>query len=156
MRSGGLPGLIGSLALASCASQSAPQPGAGMTWSLAQVDGEGAKLAYGRPQSDDVLVMLTCAPKSDLVRVSTTAGRAGAKPSLGLRSGDRVQRYAADAGPSGFGDGVLLESSVRPDDPVLARFAASGELALDADGRRTAFPAADPTQARHFIESCRR
>ena len=156
MRSRVLPGLIGSLALASCASQSAPQPGAGMAWSLAQVDGEGAKLAYGRPQSDDVLIMLTCAPRSDLVRVSTTAGRAGSKPSLGLRSGDRVQRYAAEAGPSGFGDGVLLESTVRPDDPVLARFAASGELVLDADGRRTALPAADPAQARHFIESCRR
>ncbi|MDB5416711.1 MAG: hypothetical protein JWP50_130 [Phenylobacterium sp.] len=156
MRSGVLPGLIGSLALASCAGQSAPRPGAGMAWSLAQVDGEGAKLAYGRPQSDDVLVMLTCAPKSDLVRVSTVAGRATAKPSLGLRSGDRAQRYAADTAPSGFGDGVLLESSVRPDDPVLARFAASGELALDAEDQRTALPAADPAQARHFIESCRR
>lgn len=156
MRSGVLPGLIASLALASCASQSAPQPGVGMAWSLAQVDGEGAKLAFGRPQSDDVLVMLICEPGSDLVRVSTTAGRAGAKPSLGLSSGDRAQHYAADTGPSGFGDGVLLESRVRPDDPVLARFAASGELALEADGRRTALPAADPAQARHFIESCRR
>jgi hypothetical protein len=124
-----------------------------MTWSLSQVEGEGAKLAFGKPQSDDVLVMLTCEPRSNRLRVSAPASTNGRF--IGLSSGREARRYVASAGPAGFGDGVVLEAEARPDDPVVTRFAASGQLALDVDGRRLALPADDPRQAREFVNSCR-
>ena len=154
MRCGVAIALAGAAALAACASPPSPDtaPPAGMAWSLSQVEGEGVKLAYGRPQSDDVLLMLTCEPGAHAVRVSALAGKAA--PALTLTSGPITRRYPAESGPAGFGDGVVLESTLTPGDPVLARFAASGRLAVDIDGRRTALPAGDPAEARRFLASC--
>jgi pilus assembly protein CpaE len=44
-----------------------------MAWSLTDAEGEGAKLAFGQPQTDNVLLMLTCQPRSGVVRVSMAA-----------------------------------------------------------------------------------
>lgn len=148
-------GLAATLA-AACASEP-PQPTQtpGMGWSLSQVEGEGAKLVYGRPQSDDVVIMLTCEPRSNQVHIAALADK-GAAHELALKSGDKQRRYPAEAGPAGFGDGLVLESATRPDDPVLAAFAASGRLSVDAGGRAVAVPAADPRRARTFLASCAR
>lgn len=148
---------VGGLAagsLSACASEPPPpaKPG-GMAWTLSHVESEGAKLAYGRPQSDDVVVMLTCEPRSNQVRISAPAG-SGAAHALALSSGPRTGRYPAEAGPAGFGDGLVLESTTRPDDPVLANFAASGRLSINAGQGAVALPAADPGQARAFVASC--
>lgn len=147
--------IAGMMTLAACASDPPPVQIPGMSWSLNQVEGEGAKLAFGRAQSDDVVVMLACEPRSDQVRVSVVADGVLAGPqNLTLSSGGTDGRYQALAEPAGFGGGVVLESIARPDDPVLRNFAASGRLAVDAGGRRTTIPAADPGQARAFMATC--
>ena len=146
------------LVLAACTQ--APEPrqavaASDMGWALLHADGEGEKLVYGRPQSDDVLLMLTCAPDSGDVRVAATAPVAGPEPAVGLRSDGARRIYAAEAGPAGFGDGVVLEAVTHADDPVLARFAASGELSLEVAGHAAVLPPAGVEQARRFLASCR-
>jgi hypothetical protein len=146
-------GLIAA-ALAGCA-QHPPQPyvASDMGWSLNTVDGEGLKLAYGEPQSDRVLVMLTCEPGSGQVRVATLAAADNTLPGLALSSRGRSARFAAERAP-GLGDMPLLEASVRAADPVLGQFARGGDLAVEVDGRRSALPG-DAPRARAFVAACR-
>ncbi|HEV2532192.1 hypothetical protein [Phenylobacterium sp.] len=146
--------LIAGLGAAACATPPAPGQIAGMGWSLAQVDGEGSKLAYGRPQSDDVLVMLTCQPRSNGVRIAVLGQVASAHIDLG--DGAQRRRVPAAASPAGISNAVMIESTVAPNDPVLARFSLSGELAIDVgDGTRLPLPAVDRGTVRRFIQTCR-
>jgi len=125
-----------------------------MAWSLSHAEGEGAKLAYGQPQTDNVLLMLTCAPRSGAVQVSMTAPDGAAAQALKLSSGGRSAKLAGQTAPSGLGDGLLVEAEARADDPVRARFAENGELAVAVGARWTKLPA-DPEKSRRFLDSCR-
>jgi hypothetical protein len=122
-----------------------------MAWTLHEVEGEGAKLAFGQPHSDNVLVMLSCAPGSGAVRVS--AHSTASAPQLELASGGRSASYPAQAGP-GLGESLLVEASARAADPVLQRFADSGQLTVGVAGQRTAVPT-DKAKARAFVARCR-
>ncbi|WP_309088330.1 hypothetical protein [Phenylobacterium sp.] len=155
MRRRSLFSLFAAMSLAACAHPVAPVPtGPDMAWSLNHAEGEGAKLAYGQPQTDNVLLMLTCEPRSGAVRVSMSAPDGGGGKALRLSSGGRSAKLAGQAAPSGLGDGLLIEAEARADDPVLARFAQSGELAVAVGARWTKLPA-DPDKSRRFVESCR-
>ncbi|WP_334163848.1 hypothetical protein [Phenylobacterium sp.] len=138
--------------LSACAHQQTPAALPGMAWSLHEVEGEGAKLAFGQPQSDNVVLMLSCAPGSGEVLVSANAGP-DARPELELASGSRSTRYRAEVAPS-LGEGVLVEAIAPVRDPVLQRFADSGDLAVGVNGRRTPVPG-DKAKARQFLTSCR-
>ncbi len=155
MRRRSLFSLFAALAVTACAHPVTPVPaGPEMAWSLTHAEGEGAKLAYGEPQTDNVLLMLTCEPRSGEVRVSMTAPDGSAATALKLSSGGRSSRLAGESAPTGFGEGLLVEAGARADDPVLTRFARSGELAVAVGARRTELPA-DPDKSRRFVESCR-
>lgn len=155
MRAAILASLIAAAGLAGCATPTpAPRPvAAGMAWSLNAVEGEGLKLAYGKPDSDDVLVMLSCEPGQGHVRVSALASHAS--HAIALASGGLSRTYPAEAGPSGVDGGFLVEGAAAPDDPVLARFARTGELTLGVDGRRTALPTDASGEAAKFMKTCR-
>ncbi|MCR5879068.1 hypothetical protein [Phenylobacterium sp. J367] len=137
--------------LSACAHQQTPSALPGMAWSLHSVEGEGAKLAFGQPYSDNVVLMLSCQPGSGTVLVSANAP-ADARPELTLASGTRSARYRADVAP-GLGEGALVEASAAAADPVLKRFADSGELSVAVNGRSTAMPG-DRAKARQFVASC--
>lgn len=150
-----LVSIFAALSLAGCAHPVTPvATGPDMAWSLSHAEGEGAKLAYGQPQTDNVLLMLTCAPRSGAVQVSMTAPNGTGATALKLSSGGRSARLKGESAPSGLGDGLLVEAQARADDPVLTRFAESGELAVAVGARRTELPA-DPDKSRRFVESCR-
>ena len=154
MRRRSLFSLFAALSLAACAHPMAPvATGPEMAWSLSHAEGEGAKLAYGQPQTDNVVLMLTCAPRSGAVQVSMTAPAGLGAEALRLSSGGRSARLAGQSAPSGLGDGLLVEGEARADDPVLARFAQSGELAVALGARWTKLPA-DPDKSRRFVDSC--
>ncbi len=140
------------LLVAACAHQPAPQAVAGMEWSLSQVDGEGLKFAYGQPHSDNVVLMMTCQPRSGAVLVSAI-GSAKATPAMTLASKGQSRTYPAQLAPA-FGDGALIEVSLPASDPILARFADTGDLSLSVDDRRTLLPADSP-QASRFIARCK-
>jgi hypothetical protein len=155
MRRRSLFSLFSAVAVAACAHPMTPTaPGPEMSWSLTEAEGEGAKLAYGEPQTDNVLLMLSCEPRSGEVWVSMTAPEGTGAKAVRLSSGGRSTRLPGESAPSGFGDGLLVEAPARADDPVLTRFAEGGELAVAVGARRATLPA-DPDKSRRFVESCR-
>ncbi|MDP1629935.1 MAG: hypothetical protein Q8L66_00770 [Caulobacter sp.] len=139
------------LSLGSCVSRPVA-PGFG--WSFHHEAGEGLKLAYGAPASDNVVLMMTCHPGSERVNVSLMGG--SPQRGLTLDSGGAREHLdgVAVATP---GMGQLLEAYSHPASGPLARFARTGDLNLIDRGRKVALNAAPnerPGVAR-FFESCR-
>ncbi|MBP7651400.1 MAG: hypothetical protein KA085_05870 [Phenylobacterium sp.] len=149
-------GLGISCLLASCAHQG--QSGLpGMAWSLDHAEGEGAKLAYGQPQSDNVLIMMTCQPRSGQVLVSMNTPMDAPSDAINLASKHYNSRLAAETTP-GMGEGaVYVEAKAPVTDPTLASFAASGDLSVVANGRKTPMPVsgAERGTVNDFFASCR-
>lgn len=153
MRRRALLGLTASCVLGACAHPVAT-PGGGMAWSLNHTPEEGAKLAFGRPQSDDILVMLTCQSRSGQVRVSLSAPADGP---IEIASGDTRSRLAGASGP-GMNDGaVLIEAAASAKDATLRRFARTGRLAVGVGSARAELPADREARTRiaAFFSSCR-
>lgn len=147
--------LIASCALAACTHQTSPQAMPGMAWSLHATKSEGAKLAFGLPQSDNVLVMLSCQPGSGEVQVLVNAAAPWARPALRLASRGEARTYRGEASPSGLGDGTIIEVKARASDPVFASFAQSGDLSVATSGQRAELPRGDRATVRRFVEGCR-
>lgn len=150
-------GLGISCLLASCAHQG--QSGLpGMAWSLNHAEGEGAKLAYGQPQSDNVLIMMTCQPRSGQVLVSMTAPMDAPADAIQIASRGQNSRLAADT-TSGMGEGsAYVEARAPVTDPALASFDLTGDLAIvSANGRKAPMPVrgAERRTVSDFFASCR-
>lgn len=146
--------LVAALALCACATRdpAAAPPSDGMAWRLTPAaDGDEAKLAYGVPDTDDVVLMLACRPGSGAVQVTATAPTAPAR--LTLRSGSAVSSLPIQSEPAEIQSGVLVEAATTVADPALAAFARTGALSFDLGGRATALAAA-PDQARRFVATC--
>lgn len=154
MRRRAIVTLVVSCFVAACAGQG---QGAlpGLAWSLYESEGEGAKLAYGAPASDNVVLMLSCQPHSGEVLVSTT--NAGDSASIRLTSARESGDFFGEAGPSGIGEGAYVEAAAPADHPALARFARTGELSLhDADhSARLPVRIAERGRIRDFFAACR-
>lgn len=156
MRRRTILGLGVSCLLAACAHQG-EAPSAGMAWSLHNAEGEGAKLAYGQPSSDNVLLMMTCAPRSGAVRVSLATSADEVPGAIALESDGRVSRLAGQALP-GMGEGsALLEAETRTTDPALASFARTGDISVIQNGRNAVLPVRSQEKAtvRAFFNACR-
>ncbi|HRD28217.1 MAG TPA: hypothetical protein PLO65_07955 [Caulobacter sp.] len=141
---------MAALALGSCVSRPVAP---GFAWSYQNNAGEGPKLAYGAPASDNIVLMMTCQPGSQRVDLSLLGGspRAG----LVLASGDARQRLAGDlvAAP---GLGQMIETSTHAASPPLARFARTGDLSL-IDRGKTVRLDASPLERQgvsQFFEAC--
>jgi len=155
MRAAVLVSLIAAMGLSACATRTAQPaaPAARMAWSLYETPEEGAKLAFGAPGSDDVPLLLSCRPGSG--RVAVNVGAPDEQPrDLALSSGRATSRFPAAFQPD-LGEGSRLEATGPAAAPALTRFAATGELAVQADGRRLALPTLDPRQAGKFMKTCR-
>lgn len=146
--------LAASCLVAACASQG---PGAlpGLAWFLYDSEGEGAKLAYGAPSSDDVVLMMTCQPHSGQVTLSAT--NAGDSALIRLTSAGESGDFFGEAGPSGVSAGAYVEAAAPADHPALARFARTGELSLHDAGHAARLPvrAAERARIRDFFAACR-
>ncbi|MET0272575.1 MAG: hypothetical protein ABW360_06260 [Phenylobacterium sp.] len=155
MRRRAVLSLIAACLLAACAHQTAPEAMAGMDWSFtdAAAGGGEAKLAFGAPNSDNVVVMLACQAKSGRIAVSTVEASPAA--AITLTSRGRTSRHAAQALPNELGDGTLVEAQAPAADPTLASFAETGQLAVAVGGRKLALPDADRADARKFVDGCR-
>lgn len=142
--------------LAACAHQG-DHPQAGMEWSLNHAEGEGAKLAYGQPASDHVLLMMSCEPGSGAVRVSMTAAADEIPGAIALKSAGRVTRLEGQALP-GMGEGsVLVEAETPASAPALASFARTGDLAVVQNGRNAPLPVrrGERETVQAFFAECR-
>lgn len=155
MRRHAILGLAASCLLASCANQT-PSAMPGMAWSLQHSPQEGAKLAFGEPSSDNVLLMMTCAPASGQVTLSLLSSADAAPTVIELASGDRRARFAGSTGPAGLGAGAVIEAQAPAADPTLERFARTGSLSLVDEGRRSFLPvrAAERQAVSGFFSAC--
>jgi hypothetical protein len=141
---------LGGLMLAGCASDRSSPSGYG--WTYMDNPGEGPKLAYGRPDSDDVVMMLACAPGASAVTLTAT-GLKGDE--IALASGRIVARLKARAAASDMNDGVL-EARTSVDASVLSAFRRTGELDLLVADERHGLDAApaDQRQVKTFFKAC--
>ncbi|MDP2212993.1 hypothetical protein [Phenylobacterium sp.] len=134
MRTRSAFGLSAALVIvAACAHQAAEAP-APMSWSYNHTQSEGMKLIYGQPQSDNVLVMLSCQPNSGLVEVAVTTPENTTHP-VGLVSREARLSLTGEIAPTPTaGVGVLIDNAA-VDSPTLRQFAETGELAVHARGK---------------------
>lgn len=146
--------LVASCLVVACASQG---QGAlpGLAWFLYESEGEGAKLAYGAPSSDNVVLMMTCQPHSGQVMVS--AVNSGESAQIRLTSAGERADFLGEAGPAGIGQGVYVEAAAPADHPALARFARTGELSLHEADHSARLPVriAERGRIRDFFAACR-
>lgn len=156
MRRRAIFGLAASCLLASCAHQE-PEAMPGMAWSLHASPQEGAKLAYGQPNSDNVVLMLTCAPASGRVTLSLLANAENAPGAIELVSKGRRARFEGQVGPAGLGAGAVVEAEAPAADPTLASFERTGELFVVENGRRATLPVkpAERQAVSSFFAACR-
>ena len=144
------PALLLVVALAGCASERSAEPGYG--WSYVDDAGDGLKLAYGRPSSDDVVMMLACAPGTSAVTLTATslAGR-----EIALASGRAVTRLPAQLLASDMSEGVL-QARTSTDASALSAFRRTGALDLLVADERHSLDAApgDRPGVKAFFKAC--
>jgi hypothetical protein len=126
-------------------------PPADFAWSFADNPGEGAKLAYGRPQSDEVLVMMTCAPRSQVLLSAVAVG--GSR--LMLTSGE-AQTSLDGLVTDGFDGQGFLEATTSAKAPALTGFRSTGDLTMTSGGRTVQLAALDSDKpaVRRFFNAC--
>lgn len=126
---------------------------AGLAWSRADDPELGAQLVLAGPGTDDARLLLACQPGSGAVEV-TVVGRREDGAILELRSGKLRNRYAGAGAPDAQIDGAFdVRARLAAADPVLARFADTGELAVILGERRTATPNGF-APAHDFLQVC--
>ncbi|CAN5121101.1 hypothetical protein BH10PSE4_BH10PSE4_31120 [soil metagenome] len=144
------PTLLLTLALGACAHERSAEPGYG--WSYMDNAGEGLKLAYGRPNSDDVVMMLACAPGTSAVTLTATSlpGR-----EIALASGRVVTRLPAQPLASDMSEG-LLQARTSTDASALSAFRRTGDLTLLVADERHSLDAApgDRAGVKTFFKAC--
>lgn len=145
--------VIGLLAagLAGCAHEKVAQ--GGYHWAYLESAAEAPRLAYGRPDSDDVVLMLSCSPGQDRVDVSAV-GLSGGE--IVLASGRAESRFAAARVDDAMDGGSLLEARGKASAPALDGFRKSGDLALLTKGERHSLAAdsAGRGHVRAFFKAC--
>lgn len=149
-----LVGIVGAVALGSCVSQHATLND-GFAWSYQNHPGEGPKLAYGAPMSDNVVLMMTCDAGEGRARLSLLGGSPDA--GLVLASGREATRFGGEpvASPGG---GHLIETTAPLDATPLARFQRTGDLTLVDRGRSVRIDAqgSERGDVKRFFRACGR
>jgi hypothetical protein len=140
-------------ALTGCAAPT-ERPGPGMRWAVSASAAEGGKLVLGVPDTDDVRLVMTCRPQSGEIDV-TFVGRPGDPAVVELQSGEVVGRYAGAGQADEETVGAIdIQFKARTSDPVFARLADTGDLAVVLPQRRVALPNAF-SPAHDFLRICR-
>lgn len=121
-------------------------------WAYLNNPGEGPKLAYGRPSSDEVLLMVAC-PATDGALQVTATGMDG--DAIALASRDRTSRLAAKPADGG-GIGVVLAAATTARDPALGNFRRTGDLAILNAGQRHSIDATrqERERVKAFFDDC--
>lgn len=137
-------------ALAGCAHEKTASTG--FQWAYVSDDAAEPRLAYGRPSSDDVAMMIRCRPGRDQVDFAV-AGLGDAQ--LVLASGRTESRFEAARVEDPLSGG-LLEASGQASAAALTGFRKSGDLELLTNGQRHSLAAtsADREQVRAFFKAC--
>ncbi|MFN3537899.1 MAG: hypothetical protein ACK4Y4_10665 [Brevundimonas sp.] len=131
-----------------------PTPISGYDWHFNR-NVDGAALAYGVAESDDVRLSLHCEqglPGLMLYKDVET----GAEPVIHLESGGETERFPAESQPSMLSDGVILSAPADPSHPVFQRFRRVGWIASWVGDRREAYATHPGSEAavERFFSAC--
>ncbi len=110
-----------------------PLPVANLDWFLTE-DAAETKLAYGRANSDDLRLALTCVPGSGELGLIQPASKGASE--IHLEAGGDTERFPAVVEPAGVHDGDMLMAEAKTGVPVFLRFRALGWLATWQGDRR--------------------
>ena len=126
-------------------------------WSLHHAEGEGAKLAYGQPDSDNVLLMMTCQPRSGQVLVSLTAPDTVGVEAIEISSKGHSSRLPGASAPAMIEGASWVEAMAPATDPALQSFARTGDIAVMENGRAARMPVrqAERATVADFFAECR-
>ena len=132
----------------------APTPIAGFDWHFNR-HADGAALAYGVAESDDVRLSLHCETGTPGLMLYKDVEE-GAAPVIHLESGGETERFPAEAQPSMLSDGVILSATADPSHPVFQRFRRVGWIASWVGDRREAYAAHAGSEAavESFFSAC--
>lgn len=150
-RAAALSALIMAAGLAGCAHEKVATNG--YRWVYLADAGEDPRLASGRPDSDDVVLMMSCRPGAGEIDMSAVGLSSG---ELVLASGRHQSRFAAAKVDDAMSEGVV-EAHGSASAPALRSFVRSGDLALLNKGQRHSLAAnsADRNDVRAFFKACR-
>lgn len=125
----------------------------GFAWSYQHNEGEGPKLAYGAPASDDVVLMMTCEPGVQRIDLSLLGG--SPKAGVVLASGSARETLPASLVASP-GMGQMIQATAHPGSAPLARFARTGDLSMIDRGRTVNLDASPLERASvsRFFDAC--
>lgn len=143
-----------------------------LVWSLVREDGR-AWLGFAAPESDWVILTLSCAERSGVVRVEAGFPRDwpgqvfedGAyrdrrgRPSpwvapAEVRSGALTRRTDGYAEPDELNGGLWTHADLPATDPLWAAFRRTGEVSLRFRGQTIAVPPAPPAAAGALLKAC--
>jgi len=132
----------------------APTPIAGYDWHF-NAHPDGAALAYGVAESDDVRLSLHCETGTPGLMLYKDVEE-GTEPVIHLESGGETERFPADSQPSMLSGGVILSASADPAHPVFQRFRRVGWIASWVGDRREAYAAHPGSEAavESFFSAC--
>lgn len=149
-RAAALAALMLAAGLAGCAHEKVAANG--YRWAYLAEGGDAPRLAYGRPDSDDVVLMMSCRPGGGEIDLSAV-GLSGGE--LVLASGRSESRFAAAKIDDAMIEG-LMEARGDVGAPALQGFRKSGDLMLLNRGERHSLAAnsADRGQVRAFFTAC--
>lgn len=150
MRRRAILGISLSCLLAACAHRSDEGSGA-MAWTLHDAEGEGVKLAYGQPASDNVVLMMTCQPRSGRVLVALAA-QADAPRLIELSSKRQSTRLAGELAPSPAS--AMLEATAPASDPTLQSFARTGDIAVGDGAEKLPVRRVERLAVSDFFDRC--
>jgi hypothetical protein len=122
-------------------------------WAYLEGGADAPRLAYGRPDSDDVVLMISCRPGRDQVDLSAVGLDGG---DIVLASGKTESRFTAARVQDALSQDALLEASGRASAPALDGFRRSGDLAILAKGQSHSLAAgsADRGSVKAFFKAC--
>ncbi len=135
--------------LGGCATERRSAP---MSWNLGESAGV-SRLVLGVPDTDDVALIMTCRPRSGALDI-TFVGRPGDPAVVELRSGAVVGRYVGVGEADEESGGVDFQFKASVADPVFARFADTGTLAVVLPDRHLRLPNGFAA-AHDFLARCR-
>ena len=136
--------------LAGCAHETAGLDG--YRWAYLEAGQEAPRLAYGRPGTDDVVLMFTCQPGRDQVGVWVEAP----DKDLVLASGRTESRFPGAHVEDDMSETGHLQAAGKASAPALVAFRRSGDLTLVTQGERHSLAAtsADRGRVEAFFKAC--
>jgi hypothetical protein len=146
-----MAGLCGMAAAAVLATPTLAHAAEGRAWTMASV-GEGLKLAYGVPGTDDVDMLITCRPHTGRVTLHWTSPRRVDRATV--VSAHFASRHPSHGARNEAGEGWLEHTDVPTADPVFRTFARTGVIGVRSGTTSVDTPGVPRRLLRRFTEHC--